>query len=349
MRLNRKTVCALLGVLIFLTLVATASGSVFATTFYSSNSSTSVGTPIGNAIILSGRAYPYGAPAAVVTNADSWASAASAGVLARAYDGPLLLSSSTSLTASVTTELKRLMPAVVYVVGLPTAVAAQVDAALGGLSPRPQVYGLVGADVYETAALVARQVKVKLGATSRVVLVPSDDSSGTLAGSAMAAVNGWPILLTPKAGPFPQVSTNAISELGSTAGICVGTTASPTIAGFSIEKTLTGTVSGSDPDGRQSLCATTAEYAVTQGYSTFAQVGVVELSDRVGGQAMAVYVARGGGVVLLSSGSGLSGAATAIMQSHGREILRGQYRGPTLGDSPTGQEPEQPAGRLGES
>jgi N-acetylmuramoyl-L-alanine amidase len=320
MRLNRRIACTLVGVLIILTLLATASGSVFATNFYSTNSSTSVGTPVGNAIILSGKAYPSGAPAAVVANADDWSHAAGASVLARAYGGPLLLCSSSGLSANVTTELKRLNPGTVYVVGLAATVVGQIDAALAGLSPRPQVVGLIGADAYETAVLVARQVQVKLGTVSRVVLIPSDDSSGALAGSAMAAANGWPILLTPKGGPFPQVSTNAIGELGATVGICVGTTASPTIDGFSVEKALTGTISSSDPDGRQSLCATTAEYAVAQGYSSFARVGVVEYNDRVGGQAVSAYVAGGDGVVLLSLGSGLSGATTEIMQAHGTEI-----------------------------
>jgi cell wall-associated NlpC family hydrolase/N-acetylmuramoyl-L-alanine amidase len=320
MRLNRRIVCTLLGVLIFLTLLATASGSVFATSFYSTNSSTSVGTPVGNAIMLSGKAYPSGAPAAVVTNADDWLSAVGASVLARAYGGPLLLCSSSGLSANVATELKRLNPGAVYVVGLSVTVVGEIDAALAGLSPRPQIVGLIGADAYETAVLVARQVKVKLGTVSRVVLVPSDYSGGVLAGSAMAAGNGWPILLTPTAGPLPKASGDAIMELGATDGICLGTTVDPAISGFTVDKTITGTISGSDPDGRYSLCTKTAEYAVAQGYASFARVGVTEGYDRLGGQAMSAYIAGGRGVLIPTAATGLSGPASTFMQAHGREI-----------------------------
>ncbi len=320
MRLTRRTVCTLLGVLMFLTMFVMVSGPVFATTFSSTNTSTSVGTPVGNAITLSGRAYPSGAPVAVVANADDWSKVAGASVLARAYGGPLLLSSSSSLSTSVTAEIRRLGAATVYVVGLSTTVAAQLDAALAGISPRPQVITLTGADAVETAALVARQVKVKLGSVDRVVIVPTNDSAGVLAASAMAAANGWPILLTPAAGPFPQASADAIAELGATAGICVGTTVNPGVSGFSVEKTLTGTVSGSDPDGRFTLCARTAEYAVSQGYSSYSRLGLTEAYDRAMGQVMSAYVAGSDGVLLLSASSGLPTATQVFMQTHGRDI-----------------------------
>jgi cell wall-associated NlpC family hydrolase/N-acetylmuramoyl-L-alanine amidase len=304
MRLTRRTVCALVGVLIFLAVFATASGSVFATTFYSTNTSTSVGT----------------APAAVVANADYWAQTAGASVLARAYGGPLLLSGSASADVSVIAELKRLRPTTVYVVGLSAAVVAQFDAALASVSPRPQIVGLTGADVFETAIIVARQIKVKLGTVSQVVIVPSDSSSGVLAGSALAAANGWPILLTPAAGPFSQKSADAITELGATSGICLGVTVTPTITGFTVEKALTGTVSSTDTDGRLSLCARTVEYAVSKGYLRYDHVGLVDAYDRLGGQVVSSYISGADGVLLLSASTYLSGASSALLRTHGREI-----------------------------
>jgi N-acetylmuramoyl-L-alanine amidase len=320
MRLTRRTVCALLSVLVFLAIFSVASGSVFATTFYSTNTSTSVGTTIGNTLILSAKAYPNGAPAAVVTNADDWTRAASASVLARAYGGPLLLSSSTTLTAAVTAELKRLKPSAVYVVGLPAAIAAQISTALAGLSSTPQIVALTGADAYQTAALVARQIKVKLGATSKVVIVPTDYSGGVLAGSAMAAANGWPILLTPAAGPLPQVTADVIKELGATAGIMVGAAVNPAITGFSVEQTITGTISSADGDGRYSLCANAADYAVTKGYLSYARVGMVEGYDRVGGIAVSAFVATYDGILLPSAATGLSAVTATEMQAHGRQM-----------------------------
>jgi cell wall-associated NlpC family hydrolase/N-acetylmuramoyl-L-alanine amidase len=322
MRLTRRAVCTLVGVLIFLAVFATASGSVFATTFYSTNTSTSVGTAAGNAITLSGKAYPSGAPAAVVASADSWTRSMGASVLAGVYGGPLLLSSSTSASTAVITELRRLNPAEVYVVGLSATVASQIDAALASMSARPLVVALNGADIYETAVLVARQIKVKLGAISRVVIVPPDYSGGVLAGAAMAAANGWPILLTPAAGPFSQVSADAITELGATTGICLGTTVTPSIPGFTVEETLTGTVSSSDTDGRMSLCVKVAEYAVSQGYLSYDHVGMVEAYDRLGGQVLSAYVSGDKGVLLLSPSTSLSGTSSALLKSHGREVTQ---------------------------
>jgi cell wall-associated NlpC family hydrolase/N-acetylmuramoyl-L-alanine amidase len=319
MRLAKRTICALLGALLFLFVFAAVSTPVFATTFNSTSGSTSVGDPIANAIKLSERAFPSGAPAAVVTNAWNWTQAISASVLARAYGGPLLLDGS-SASASVVSELTRLQPAAIYVVGLPTSVGTQIAAALAGLAVPPQVVTLTGADARETAVLVARQVKIKLGSIERVVIVPDDDSAGGLVGAALAAGEGWPILLTPKAGPFPQVSTDAIAELGATSGILIGTSVSPSIAGFVVQKTIVGTNSTADPDGRYGVSAQVAEYAVAEGFSSFGRVGVIFGYDRSTAQALAAYVAMGDGVVLLSASDSLPSATAAVMRTHGREM-----------------------------
>ena len=81
MRPTRRTVCTLLGVLLFFAIFFAASGSVFATSFYSTNTSTSLGNPISNAIKLSKKAYPSGAEAVVVTNHEDWSQSAGSSVL----------------------------------------------------------------------------------------------------------------------------------------------------------------------------------------------------------------------------------------------------------------------------
>ncbi len=320
MRLKRRTLGALLGALIFFSLFLATSGSVFATTFYTTNSSTEIGTAYENAIELSVKAYPGGAPAAVVTNGEDWTQSAGASVLARAYGGPLILSNPGSLTTGVSSEVKRLKPAVVFAVGLTESTAASLDAALAGLSPRPWVVRLSGANAYETCAAVARHVKSKLGVASKVVVVPSDYSGGVLAGSAMAAANGWPILLTPAAGPFPQVSANAIRDIGATSGIVVGTTLKPAVSGFGVETNIMGTVAGDDPDGRFSLCANTAEYARARGYSSYSRLGMTEAYDRVGGIVVSAYVARDRGVLVLAASASIPWPTTDFMREHGREV-----------------------------
>ena len=316
-RTGRVAVVALLALFFFVVL---ATSALAAPSIYTTNTSTSVGNAITNAVKLSARAYPGGAPAAVVTNASSPGDAPAAGVLARAFAGPLLLSRSSGVSSSVTGELARLQPASVYVVGLSSAVGSQIAAALAGLPAPPQVVVLTGSDRYHTAALVANQVKVKVGTVDRVMIVPGDRYAEGVVASAVAAANGWPILLTPTAGPFPQVSTDAIINLGATFGIAVGTSVSPSVDGFTVEKTIIGAPSGGDPDGRYDACAQLAEYAVTEGLSTCHRVGLVYGYDYPHGLALAPYAAGDGGLLLLSGSSSLSNATVGVLQSHGTEV-----------------------------
>jgi putative cell wall-binding protein len=154
----------------------------------------------------------------------------SAGVLAKAYDGPLLLTASTALGADVASELTRLHPTQVFVVGLSPTFVSAVVAAVPGLTA-DKVTTLTGADQYATAALVAEAVKAKVGTVERVVIVPGDSYPAGIAASPLASAQAWPILLTPAAGPFPQVSADAITSLGATSGIVVGTNVTPEVSG----------------------------------------------------------------------------------------------------------------------
>ena len=218
------------------------------------------------------------------------------------------------------------------------------------LSPRPQVVRLSGADVYETAVLVARQVKVKLRyRVDRVVIVPSDSSGGVLAGSALAAANGWPILLTPVAGPFSQMSADAIAELGATSGICRGHRRLPTITGFTVEKALTGTVSSSDSDGRLSLCAKTAEYAAANGYLRYRPCGCRRRCTTVwAGRCSATYVSGAEGTCFSPTSGRLCPDELGVHEgARQRDLPSGCHR-PGLVDRPSDQEPERPRDHLGQ-
>jgi N-acetylmuramoyl-L-alanine amidase len=325
MQLSKRIVHALIGVLLFFVVfVAGSVPALAAPTLSTTTNSTSTGDYISNAITLSTRAFPAGAPAAVVANVDSVGDTACGAVLAKAYEGPLLLATY-PVTANVLAELSRLQPATIYLVGLVSG-ATEVAAALQGLPTPPQVVALAGADCYETAALVARQLKEKLGTISRVMIIPGD-SSGGFGGSALAAAEGWPILLTPTAGEFPKVSADAIGEIAATSGVLVGTSVGPTSSNFTIEKTIIGTETSGDPGGRYDACAQVGEYAVAQGWSSYAHVGLVEGSDFRRGALVAAYVAHDDGVLLLSGSASLPSATVGVLQTHGGDIERIDFVG----------------------
>jgi putative cell wall-binding protein len=316
--IRRRTYIGLAFLVFALTLFASSAVALAAPTF---NRPINNDTHIANAISLSTTAFSSGVPAAVVTSGDGYADSLTAAVLARAYAGPLLLSSATSLSANVASELTRLKPAKVFLVGLPASFAASVKAAVSGIADAGIVV-LKGADRYETAALVAAAVKAKVGTVSKVVIAPGDSYGFALAASSLAAAQGWPLLLMPAAGPLPQSAKDAISDMGVNTGIVVGTDATLGVSDFTVAKRIIGTTSSGDSDGRYDTAAKLADYAAGQGWLTYAHVGVVSGDDYPDGEATAAFLARDKGVLLFSKTATLQAATSAAIKAHGMAVKK---------------------------
>jgi hypothetical protein len=195
-----------------------------------------------------------------------------------------------------------------------------VKTALPGLTAAGQIVVLTGADCYQTSAMVAREIKAKLGKVDRVVIAPSDSYAAEAAVSAVAAGEKWPVLLTPSAGPFPASSAKAITDIGATSGLEVGTSASPGVAGFTVIKVIKGTASAGDPDGRYDLSGQLDCYLRYQGLSNFAHFGLVSGANYQGALVLGAYLARDRGVLLLTTSSSLSSAADWTLRVRGPEI-----------------------------
>ena len=315
----KKKIYLGLALLVFaLTLLASSAIALAAPTFSRPVNET---THVANAISLSTTAFSGGAPAAVVTSGDGYADSLAAAVLAKAYSGPLLLSSASSLSADVASELTRLKPAKVFLVGLPSSFVTSVKAAVSGLTDA-NVVVLKGADRYETAALVAAAIKSKLGTVARVVIAPGDSYGAALAASSLAAAQGWPLLLMPTAGPLPQSAKDAIADLGVTSGIVVGTDATLGVDGFTVTKRIIGTTSSSDTDGHYDTAAKLADYAVGQGWLSYAHLGVVSGEDYPDGETTVAYIAKDKGVLLFSKPTALQAATSAAIKSRGTEVKK---------------------------
>jgi cell wall-associated NlpC family hydrolase len=332
---NRRTTYSLLGMFVVIVVMFAWSGVAWATTF-----STPVDADyshITNSVYLSQDDFPGGAPAAVIAGSEDYTQALAATVLAKAAGGPLLLTSSTSLSTSVQSELVRLKVTKVFIVGLSTTIADAVKAALPGLTA-DQFVVLTGTDQYQTAALVAGEVKALTGGPpARVFIVPGDVYGSSLAAAAVAAAHGWPILLTPQAGPFPAFSAQAIADLGVKTGVEVDTDVSPGVSGFTVEKTIMGTTSTTDdPGARYTEAAAMAEYAVQQGWATYThlalgeeQGGSVAFSANFPDNALlALHISRESGAYLLSKSTALQSAAVDLLRAHGKEIASVDFMRP---------------------
>ena len=357
--MRKRTSHLLLGVVVLLVVLFAWSGVAWATTF--SNPVDANYSHIDNSVYLSQADFKSGSPAAVLAGSENYTDALTAAVLAKAAGGPLLLTSSTSLSSQVQTELVRLKVTKVYIVGLSTTVVNAVKAALPTLTSA-QIVVLTGTDKYQTAALVASQVKQVAGkAPARVFIVPGDVYGSSLAAAAVAAANGWPILLTPQAGPFPSASAQEITTLGVTTGVEVDTSVSPGVSGFNVEKTIVGTGSTTDdPGNRYTESLAVADYAVQQGWAAYTHLAI---GEEEGGSVpytnnfpdnvlLARHIASENGAYLLTRSTGLYSTVANLLKAQGKNISSVEFMRPDyltrvvhdmeLRGHPAGEEPEQP-------
>ena len=253
--MSKRKTYSLLGVMVLLVALFALSGVAWAATF--STPVDSDYTNVDNSVYVSQADFPSGAPAAVLAGSEDYTQGLVATVLAKTAGGPLLLSEDASLSTATQTELVRLKPSKVYLAGLSSTIATAVQAAL----PSATVVTLTGADQYQTAALVAAQVKAIAGkAPARVFIVPGDAYGSSVAAAAVAAANGWPILLTPQSGSFSSDASQAITSLGVTSGIDVDTNVVPGVSGFTVTKVIMG--SASDWETMQHACKVFDDFEV---------------------------------------------------------------------------------------
>jgi hypothetical protein len=150
-------------------------------------------TSISTASAVSQSSFTDGsAKAVVLVRADQVADAMTAGPLAASVGGPLLLSDSRALTASVRAEIQRVLPAgaTVYLIGGASALSPAVQSALVALGYRTQ--RIAGADRYATAVAIADQ----LGHSGAVFEVAADDLADAASAVPAAIQAHAPILLT---------------------------------------------------------------------------------------------------------------------------------------------------------
>ncbi|MBF4573125.1 cell wall-binding repeat-containing protein [Herbiconiux sp. VKM Ac-1786] len=136
---------------------------------------------VGTAYIASGETFPDALSASAAAGADG---------------GPVLLLRKDAISSEVDTELRRLMPQRIVVVGGEQAITKAVETALGTYSDVVERIG--GADRFVVSAEISEKT---FGIDRPVAYVASgEDFPDALAGSAAAGVKGGPVLLVRKDG-----------------------------------------------------------------------------------------------------------------------------------------------------
>ncbi len=152
--------------------------------------------PYGTAIALSQSQFQDGFGGTVVLAATNSPDSLAGGPYALAESGPLLLTSATTMPSSVRTEIQRLNPMQVVILGGSGAVSIDTEEELRDMGI-PLVRRLMGKDRYDTAAQVAQEL-VNAGlvpANPHIAVANGTGYADAVAGGPVAAANAMPLLL----------------------------------------------------------------------------------------------------------------------------------------------------------
>ncbi len=280
---------------------------------------------VGTAVAVS-REARTSAPAVVIARADGYADALAAAPLAAAVDGPILLTTSSTLPAAVATEIRRLGARTAHVVGGAAAVSPQVEADLRAAGVTA-VERIAGADRFDTAARIARRVGGdRVYVTEGVNADPSRGWPDAVAVSALAAHERRPVLLVSRHG-LPLATSRALVDLGVRQVTIVGGTAAVSATVETGIRTLAGLgglsvdrVAGTD---RWDTARRLADRAVAAGAGpsrTWLATGLHWPDALAAGPS----VAASGGVLLLVDGRDLdwSPRTSGFLDAHRSAIDR---------------------------
>jgi D-alanyl-D-alanine carboxypeptidase len=132
--------------------------------------------------------------------------ALSGGVLAGRNRAPLLLVDTNAIPAATLTELRRLAPHRIAILGGPSVVSSAVVAALDTLDTGGGVVRLAGADRYATSAVIA---SVQAAPSAGLFIATGRDFPDALAATPAAVAAGAPLLLVPGSSVPPIVLQQA--------------------------------------------------------------------------------------------------------------------------------------------
>jgi putative cell wall-binding protein len=165
------------------------------------------------AVAMSQVAYPSGAHVVYVATGENYPDALSAGPAAAIQHGPLLLTQGGSLPLPVRTEIARLSPDTIVVVGGEPSVSAGVYADLIKLAPT--VVRVAGKDRYETSRKVAAYAFSSSAGSAWVAT--GVNFPDALSGGAPAGAAGVPMILVDGRKTAVDVATlGSITAVGAT-------------------------------------------------------------------------------------------------------------------------------------
>ena len=248
----------------------------------------------------------------VVATGEDFADALAGSSLAGVHGSPLLLVHSTAL-GDLMAEIDRLGATDVVLIGgtgvIPQSVEDDLDA-------QYNVKRVFGANRYETAAAVAREVAAFGGDTSNAYFVRGDDFADAIAVSPFAYGLKRPVLLV-QTTAVPAATAAVIDELGVSAGMIAGGVGAVSAdTGADLETLLGAPLVRWAGANRFETAALAAQWHVARSLASYNYIGIAtgyNFPDALGGGASA---GAGGGVLLLTRVDALVPETQAILQTN---------------------------------
>ncbi len=263
-------------------------------------------TAEGTAVKISKATFTTGADTVILAQVNQFPDALAGAPLGYKLQAPILLSPSAGLTEEIRTELERLAPKTIYLLGGTMALSSTIEAEL---QQRYDVKRLFGYTAEGTAAAIARE----LGTTGRAVVASVRSFQDALVISSWAARQGVPILLTQSQELSAETQT-VLKELKVTESLVIGGTAvvgprvmdqlpfPKRISGVTAYDTATAVLQAYPPTTAKLLLATGENYP-----------------DALTGAVRAAFY--GSMVVLVPTHSAIPASLTALLTSwQGREV-----------------------------
>ncbi len=191
------------------------------------------------AAAISAANFSPGVPVVYIATGANFPDALAGGPVAKIKGGPVLLVQAGAIPAATATELTRLLPANIVILGGTAVVSAAVATALDAYTTGT-VTRLAGADRYETAAAISA---ASFSSPVPVVYIATGANfPDALAGGPVAGIKGGPVLLV-QAGVIPAATATELTRLLPTNIVILGGTGVVSAAvATALDAYTTGTV-----------------------------------------------------------------------------------------------------------
>jgi len=274
--------------------------------------------------------FPDGAETVVLTTGANWPDALAGAGLSGSLDAPLLLTASAALPASIATELTRLHPKNIVILGGEGSVSAHVFDQAAAMVGAENVRRIGGIDRYATATNIAEELTTRPTWDGTVIVASGSGFADALAAAPVAVKYDTPLVLSGPKG-LSAAAQAVLQKPGVKEVVVVGGSASVSDATYASIAKLAPTATRRRLSGlnRYSTASSVASWAVASRGMAWNGLGVASGTTFPDALVGGIAKGRSGSVLLLTDGAHLSPATRTTLIARGASIRAASYIGGT--------------------